>query len=246
MTTSLAPRDGYSLANAHRFGWASLGRPLPQDRVALLREHLVGPQVLDAGCGGGGYVDFLARQGYDATGVDKFDMFLDHARSGHLRGKFLQADLTDRLPFADGEFDTTICFDVLEHVDDVPAFRELMRVTRRRIIFTVPVADERAEKHMLTLCPYSDLTHLRYYTRDDVSRLVSEAGPTAVRILNTGRVPLEQLCATELRAVSRYPLLTWFYTRLFRFLARRAVGPDWYCDWAAVVDLPPAGSAVHD
>ena len=48
-----------------------------------------------------------------------------------------------RLPFADGSFDTTICFDVLEHVaDDGQTIRELARVTRRRLVLAVPQADQ--------------------------------------------------------------------------------------------------------
>src|SRR5213080_413279 len=102
-----APTDGYSLANAARFGWGSVSGDLLPERVDLLRRTVVGRTVLDAGCGGGGFVDHLVRQGYEATGVDKFAMFLGVAEEKGFKGRFLQADLTERLPFPDKAFDTT-------------------------------------------------------------------------------------------------------------------------------------------
>src|SRR6516225_3206283 len=40
--------------------------------------------------------------------------FFGLARERRFRGRFVQADLAEQLPFADASFDTTICLEVLE------------------------------------------------------------------------------------------------------------------------------------
>lgn len=43
------------------------------------------------------------------------------------------------LPFADGSFDTVICTDVLEHIDNIyGAYDELFRISRRFVIISLP------------------------------------------------------------------------------------------------------------
>ena len=235
-------RGEYSIENARDFAWSSVSGTLNAERVRLLDRSLVGPKVLDAGCGGGGYVDYLARRGLDATGVDKFDAFLALAREKEFRGTFLQADLTTRLPFPDHTFDSTFCFDVLEHVDDEVAIRELARVTRRRLIVAVPSEDQRRDRYSLTYIPYIDQTHLRYYTPDRLQRLADLIRPAKVEVFPEGRVPLEILVRKEFRVQSKYRLLNGLYRRLFDFLKHRATGPDWYINLVAVIDLSEPGS----
>lgn len=232
---------GYSLENAHQFGWASMsGKPAPE-RAAILKQYLIGPRVLDAGCGGGGYTDFVAGLGYDATGVDKFDMFLSNATDKSFKGSFVNADMCQQLPFADGTFDTAFCLDVLEHVDDEAAIRELARVTRRRLILAVPHEDSRDRKYCLTYFCYVDQTHRRYYNPDSLRSLIGITNPRRVEIFLQDRVPLEYMVRQEFQIKSRYPGLAQIYRPLFQFLLTRAVGPDWHIGLTAVVDLPGIG-----
>ena len=107
--------SGYSRENAEQFGWSSVSGELHPERVALLKKYLVGERVLDAGCGGGAYTDYVTRNGFQAVGTDYHTAYLDIAKERGYQGRFLQADITS-LPFLDKEFDTTFCFDVLEHV----------------------------------------------------------------------------------------------------------------------------------
>ena len=54
---------------------------------------------------------------------------------------FINLDKIENLPFNDNEFDTTVCADVLEHLENIHLiFDELCRVTNKNIIITLPNA----------------------------------------------------------------------------------------------------------
>jgi SAM-dependent methyltransferase len=241
--TDVALRTGYSVANAERFGWAGFANDLLEPRVALFDRTVVGPRVLDAGCGSGAYVDYLAGRGFEATGLEKHDEFLARARERRYRGRFVQGDLADPLPFADGEFDTTFCCDVLEHVeDDYAALRELARVTRRRVVLSVPQdsgADLLAQG--LVYSTYRDPTHLRYYTADMAHALARSVKPAGVTVRGDIPIRVEDIVRSWVKPRARRPGLTRVYERMFDFLMRRTRLPDLHLNWAVVIDLDGGG-----
>ncbi len=54
---------------------------------------------------------------------------------------FINLDKIKNLPFANNEFETTVCADVLEHLENIHLiFDELCRVTSKNIIITLPNA----------------------------------------------------------------------------------------------------------
>ena len=92
--------------------------------------------LLDVGCGHGIFLDAYA--GGPRAGVDIVDR-------GEHDWPFQVAD-ADALPFADASWDTVSAQEMLEHqadgkVDDV--LRELRRVTRKRLLVTVPFCERR-------------------------------------------------------------------------------------------------------
>ena len=182
----------YSLENAQKFQWSSISGNLNSERVSHLKKYLVGNTILDAGCGGGAYVDFLSRQGLEVTGIDKYNDFLQVAVNREGQGNYVQGDLTN-LPFLDRQFDCTYCFDVLEHIDDSRAIKELARVTKKRLIIAVPKEDETMSKFNLTFLHYQDKTHLRNYTEDYLNKLVSNISYSQIRIFPELAVPTGNL-----------------------------------------------------
>jgi SAM-dependent methyltransferase len=103
---------------------AARARARRHERFRALTGAGPGLRVLDVGCGR------LGLRGLDpdldVTGVDLVDR-------PEYPGPFVRADATDRLPFADGEFDLVYSSSVVEHV--APAARrafaaEVMRVGR--------------------------------------------------------------------------------------------------------------------
>jgi 2-polyprenyl-3-methyl-5-hydroxy-6-metoxy-1,4-benzoquinol methylase len=236
---------GYSIENARTFGWNSISGELIPERRRLLDDFVVGTTVLDAGCGGGGFVDYLSQRGFVSTGIEKHRMFLDLGRQRGFHGSFVQCDLSKPLPFRDRSFDTTICLDVLEHVeDDSTAIRELARVTRKRLVIAVPHEDTRMPKYRLIYYPYRDPTHLRYYTRDSLEALVSGDWAAGVTVFGEQPILVQNLSLDLVVPRSRYWGLSRVYRRLFRFLVDRAGPPELFINVAAIVDLREPGDPV--
>lgn len=97
--------------------------------------------VLDAGCGEGYTVKYLAERNseWKLTGVDLSGGAIQYAQD-HLgdKAKFRTGSVY-KLPFSDRSFDTVVCSEVLEHLDEPDrAVAELKRVARNAVVITVP------------------------------------------------------------------------------------------------------------
>lgn len=187
----------YSIESAEAYKWSSVTGNLNPERLSHLATFLCGKQILDAGCGGGAFAHFLAQKGYDVIGIDNHSEFLQMARQRHNDGRYVQADICN-LPFANQSFDCVYCFDVLEHVDDVMALRELARVTRRRLIVAVPKRDEIMPRFGLTFFHYQDRTHLRDYTDNSLRQLVTGVEHSQIQIFPELAIPIQALVSTML------------------------------------------------
>lgn len=85
--------------------------------------------VLDAGCGTGEMMEFLAKKGYkNFIGYDISFNMLSHAKK---RAENLVCADAENLPFADNSFDVIYGRSILHHLQDVPkALREAKRVLK--------------------------------------------------------------------------------------------------------------------
>jgi len=87
-----------------------------------------GARVLDIGCGSLGLRalvgDGAAERQLDVTGVDLVER-------PEYPGPFVRADASERLPFADDEFDLAYCSSVIEHV--LPSRRAAFAAELRRV-----------------------------------------------------------------------------------------------------------------
>jgi SAM-dependent methyltransferase len=141
-------------------------------------------QVLEAGSGMGGNLDWLARYGsVQGIDVNPEAVALLAARGYDVR----QATLGD-LPHEDRSFGLITCLDVLEHVgDDAGALLELRRVTRRDGILVIT-----APAYQVLFSPHDVAGgHLRRYTMQRLSALASAAGwrPVLGTYFNTLLLP---------------------------------------------------------
>jgi 2-polyprenyl-6-hydroxyphenyl methylase/3-demethylubiquinone-9 3-methyltransferase len=93
-----------------------------------------GSRVLDIGSGGGFLAATLSDAGFDVIGIDP-EVAAVREAAMHVGATFVLA-VGEKLPFADGSFDSVVCSEVLEHVQD-PAvvIAEASRVLRPGGVF---------------------------------------------------------------------------------------------------------------
>ena len=116
-----------------------------------IKEHVIGPRVLDLGCGDGLVADLVARDGYEVQISDIVDY-----RAPTVNLPFVKPREGEPLPFASNSFDTVLLLTVLHHANcPLQVFAESLRVSRSRIIVIesvfgvqptdIPSGDERAD-----------------------------------------------------------------------------------------------------
>jgi len=170
--------------------WFVARRRVISDAMSRLS---LGPdsRVLDAGCGTGANLTTLRPNPY-SIGVDPFS---DHlARSLTADGpKFMKGDIR-YLALRDSSVDLAMAFDVLEHVDDLAALKEMDRVTKPdgRIIVTVPAMPRLWSQRDV------DAGHLRRYTKRSLREVVSRAGLTTERCVPFNSVLMPLVAASRL------------------------------------------------
>ena len=103
--------------------------------LALIRRYGDGP-FLDLGCGVGAYVEELARAGYEITGLEINERFVETARQ---KGRRVLAYDGAKIPAEDAAYHTAFAIEVLEHVPDWRGLLdEMLRVAEQRVLLSVP------------------------------------------------------------------------------------------------------------
>jgi len=168
-------------------GMRALSLALLAGPLARLAREGRAVRILDAGCGTGNNLLYLARYGR-AVGVDLAEEALVFCRT---RGVAAARAGLLALPFPDGRFDCVTSFDVIYHRwvgDDNAAVREMARVLRPGGLLLVRVPALR-----MLWGAHDEAVHSRHrYTRSEVRRLLEAAGLQVVRATyaNTLLLPL--------------------------------------------------------
>ncbi|GAB6182253.1 class I SAM-dependent methyltransferase [Desulfotomaculum defluvii] len=131
--------------------------------------------ILDAGCGAGGTMEYMSKYG-SVVGVDISQEMVEHCRN---IGLAAYCESIDNLPFENQSFDLVLCLDVLEHLpNEQSALKELIRVVRPGgiLTFSVPAFSWLWGKH-------DDLNnHYRRYNRGELIKLIEMFDLTIERI----------------------------------------------------------------
>jgi SAM-dependent methyltransferase len=157
--------------------------------------------VIEVGCGDGSFTMDLARYSSRVTGIDISAGQIEENIRRFPGIRFLQHDVAEPFPFADGEFEVVWCSEVLEHLFD-PAFalREMHRILRPggRLLVTVPYHGGLKNvlialfKWDIHFAPHNP--HIRFYTERTLAGIVREAGFESLRLKTCGMgVPLRDL-----------------------------------------------------
>lgn len=168
-----------------------------------------GKKVLDAGCATGEYVFFLLQRGYDAFGID---LLPSKAWAGPDQERFTVGDVC-HLPYPDGEFDSVLLMEVLEHVPNADSvLQEIHRVSRKNLILSVPDTqlDPLFTEAGLAFHHWIDRSHVQFYDQNELQVLLERNGFMLRRLEKINPI------WPELLVFSSFPIPK----RLARFLAR--------------------------
>jgi SAM-dependent methyltransferase len=152
--------------------WYRHADPMEQvDRalVDFVEEH-AGREVLDLGCGLGGYAKALTERGFDVRGLDVAPEYVERARSIGVDAEVYDGE---RLPLADGSLDTVILLEVLEHLEDPGRLlREARRVARRNVLVTTPNCTQDFGDVPVEFSHMLDVDHRQFFTEASLRELL--------------------------------------------------------------------------
>lgn len=155
-------------------------------------------RVLDVGCGEGQFAEAIAQAGHEVLGIDVAEEPLRRARSLYAGLDLRRVEPDGAWPLADASFDAVWAGETIEHVLDTARWMsELRRVLRSggSLIVSTPahapltrlglaLSARRFQRHF---DPRAD--HLRFYTRDALTRLLEDFGFERVRAREAGGLP---------------------------------------------------------
>lgn len=98
-----------------------------------------GDTLLDVGCGEGYQLEVVLKtKNFESSAIDPSQDAL-RILSKKLPRVKTSVGVAEKLPYKDASFDLVTCCEVLEHIKDYPkAIKEIKRVGRRYLIFSVP------------------------------------------------------------------------------------------------------------
>lgn len=205
-------RDGYS--GDHQ-GYATNFRNWMHSELGSL-PHKVG--ILEVGCGDGAFTRNLAEHSSNVTAIDISAQQIERNARTYPDVRFLQHDVSERLPFDDNTFEVIWCSEVLEHLFD-PGFAlcEMFRVMAPagRLLVTVPyhglfknvlIALFKWDEHFAPTHP-----HIRFFTRNTLAASAARAGFREIQTRTCGM---------------NKPVRDWFIATNILLKARKLVPPD--------------------
>ena len=157
--------------------------------------------ILDLGCGNGHIVNYLIKEGYNAYGTDASENGIAIGRKEHPERFFLQDLSTGELPkeLQSLSFDTIISTEVIEHLYDPVGFIDLCKKCLQKngeLIISTPYHGY-LKNLMLSvfnkwdthLSPTWDGGHIKFWSKNTLSRLLVDKGFTIIAFKGCGRVP---------------------------------------------------------
>jgi SAM-dependent methyltransferase len=174
-----APMVG--LNDRKRDGWADTDTGEIAPGIAVKK----GMQIVDVGCGDGGYATFCASMGANLTFIDIQDEKVEALRkqlgAGDYQGEFKGiVSECNPIPLPDNYADLVMSTEVLEHVPDPKQFlSEMVRIAREDATFLLTVPDSRGENLIMPTAPdvyFREPNHIHIFTPEDFEQLAESCG----------------------------------------------------------------------
>jgi methionine biosynthesis protein MetW len=144
-------------------------------RYKVISRYIFGKSVIDVGCGNAVFLKLLQHK-YNISGIEVNKKRVTYCNNILGKDIVIQGNLEYGLPLEDNSYDTVVAMEILEHMDNPSqALRELTRISRKRVIFTVPYD----EKIQYTLCIHCvkwtpQTAHLHSFNWHNLSQLIPE------------------------------------------------------------------------
>lgn len=149
-------------------------------------EYARGKDVIEAACGAGGGLGYLASVARSVQGCDIADEVLQPARAHY--GSRIRIDTADaaKMPYADASADVVILFEAIYYLPDAAAFlAEARRILRPEGV--VLVASANRDLYDFNPSPFSHV----YYGAADLTELMKKSGFEVIEM--AGGTPLESV-----------------------------------------------------
>jgi SAM-dependent methyltransferase len=130
------------------------------------------PPLLDFGCGKGALISRLRQLGIEAYGIELFSEGLRAALIPEVSNRITFYDGLFPTRFEDGQFNSVVCSEVLEHIADYGgAVREIARITRQSAFFTVPDASAIPAGFRQGVVPWHllEATHVNFFNQTSLT-----------------------------------------------------------------------------
>lgn len=172
--------------------------PLAPARARLLGQRLAAPgtrRVLEVGCGTGDLVGALAKDGYEATGLEVSARAVRDARTRYPGVPFLEHSAEELpWPVEAGSFDAVVSFEVVEHLLRP---RRLLEGAREalapggHLALTTPYHGRLKNLALVTLAFDRHFAvegdHVRFFSDDALRSLLADTGFEIVEMRHFGR-----------------------------------------------------------
>ncbi|HIH13286.1 TPA: class I SAM-dependent methyltransferase [Candidatus Woesearchaeota archaeon] len=154
-----------------------------KDLTDFFISHLKGNKILDIGCAGGRDAEYFHDQGFDVTGIDFTEKFIEIAEKIVPKAKFIEMDMRD-LNFKDEEFDGIWCCAAFLHIPKSQAGKTLegfRRVLKNRGLLYLCVKQGQGEK-MVSKAEYlGNAKFYAFYQEDEFKKLIQNAGFSIIK-----------------------------------------------------------------
>jgi SAM-dependent methyltransferase len=173
-----------------------------------IREHLTAARasppgrVLDYGCGLGYFTFALNRAGFDCTGVDISADAIEKARARY-GDRYLRLEELSRVA-SDRHFDTVVCLELIEHVEDPVAFLTAVRqlvASGGEVILSTP--DRSAYPETALWATDAPPVHLWWFSRRSLEAMARRSGFASCTFLDLDTYPYGDFSVSPHRDYSR-------------------------------------------